>query len=158
MGALLIAGYLTYTHFQPQALMCSTSGVIDCGAVTTSPQSIVLGVPVAMLGLAGYLVITVMNSPWAWRSSHRSVHVVRLIALTTSMAFVLWLIAAELLIIGHICEWCSGVHLITFVVFITVVRVTPDLLNQSALRTPAYQELGARGTGIATRKATEDPQ
>lgn len=125
-----ISGYLTFTHFEgTRFLACSTSGILNCSTVTTSPESYVLGVPVAIIGLVGYLVIASLNSPWAWRSGHRAVHVARVVVVIASMGFVIWLIAAELLYINHICEWCSGVHLVTFALFVILARVAPRQLG-----------------------------
>ena len=127
---LAISGYLTFTHYAgTQFLACAESGTINCADVTTSAQSSFLGVPVAVLGLADYLVMVVINSPWGWRSSVPAVHVARVVLVTASMAFVLWLVAAELLIIDHICLWCTGVHLVTLALLVIVSRVSPNQLG-----------------------------
>ena len=120
---LAISIYLLIIHFQPQLLVCSDSGVVNCAAVTTSAQSYFLGIPVAALGVAQYVAMVVINSPWGWKSSWRALAVVRLGLGVIGMGFVLWLLGAELLIINHICLWCSGVHLVTFALFIILVRV-----------------------------------
>lgn len=123
--------YLTYTHFHPGALVCSTSGFINCAKVTTSAQSEILGVPVAILGLGNYVVMTALNSPWAWRAPWRWVHVTRFVLAGVAMAFVLWLVFAELIIIGNICEYCTLVHLTTFALLIVLTRVSPAQLGWS---------------------------
>ncbi len=124
-----IATYLTITHFDPKALHCSAGGVFNCAAVTTSTQSRFLGIPVAFLGLFQYVVMSGLCTPWAWRSKRREVHLARLVFAAVGMGFVLWLIAAELLIIGSICEYCTGVHLITFALFICMVTTIPAMLG-----------------------------
>lgn len=125
-----ISAYLTFTHFAgTQYLACSSTGVIDCGAVTTSAQSYFLGMPVAVLGLAHYVVVSVLTSPWAWRARAYWIHVTRFALVVISMAFVLWLVAAELLIIDHICLWCTGVHVVTFALFGVMVSVAPTQLD-----------------------------
>ena len=48
---------------------------------------------------------------------------------TVGMGFVLWLVAAELLIIGNICEYCTGVHIVTFALFICMVTTIPAMLG-----------------------------
>jgi len=121
--------YLTITHFRPQLLACSSTGTIDCAAVTTSSQSYFLGVPVAILGLAHYTVMTALTTPWAWRSRLYALHVVRFALGVVGMAFVLWLVAAELLIIDHICLWCSAVHVVTFALLIVLTLVGPAQLG-----------------------------
>lgn len=126
-----ISAYLTYTHFQPQALLCTDNGVVNCAAVTTSPQSHFLGVPVAILGLGQYAVMTALCTPWAWRSRLYALHVVRLALGVVAMGFVLWLLSAELLIIDHICLWCTGVHIVTFALLLVLTRVGPAQLGWS---------------------------
>ena len=121
--------YLTITHFQPQELVCSTSGLIDCAKVTTSAQSEILGIPVAIFGLANYVVMTALNTPWAWRARARWIHVARFVLAIISMCFVLWLIFAEVIIIGAICEYCTAVHLVTFALLIVLTRVSPAQLG-----------------------------
>jgi uncharacterized membrane protein len=125
-----ISAYLTFTHFAGTAyLACSARGIVDCAQVTTSAQSYFLHMPVAVLGLADFAVLSVLNSPWLWRSPRYAVHLARLVVIAGSMAFVLWLVAAELLIINHICLWCTGVHVITFALLILVSRLSPAQLG-----------------------------
>lgn len=121
--------YLTITHFQPQDLFCSGTGTIDCAAVTTSAQSYVLGIPVAILGLITYVVLTAINSPWGWRAKWYWLHAARFVITIASMGFVLWLVYAELIIIDHICIYCTIVHVITFALLIVLTRVSPVQLG-----------------------------
>lgn len=124
-----LSTYLTITHFEPGALVCTSNGFIDCAKVTTSAESSILGIPVAILGLANYLVMTGFNTPWAWRSKLRWVHVTRFALGIISMCFVLWLIYAELIIIGNICLYCTGVHITTFLLFVVLMIVCPAQLG-----------------------------
>jgi uncharacterized membrane protein len=57
-------------------------------------------------------------SPWAWRASRREIHLVRLASVVVGIGFVLYLLYAELVIIGSICLYCTSVHVITFVMFV----------------------------------------
>jgi uncharacterized membrane protein len=122
--------YLTIGHFRgAQFLACSDSGVVNCAVVTTSAQSYFLGLPVAVLGLANFIIMVVLNSPWGWRAKNYWVHVARFVLVMVGMAFVLWLVSAELLIINHICLYCTGVHIVTFALFIVLVNVGPTQLG-----------------------------
>jgi uncharacterized membrane protein len=122
--ALALAGlgvsiYLTIAHFTESTLAgCSEkAGLVNCTKVTTSAQSYVFGIPVAVLGLAFFLAAVALMSPWAWRSARREVHLVRIASLVVGVGFVLYLLYAELFIIGSICLYCTSVHVITFVLF-----------------------------------------
>jgi uncharacterized membrane protein len=114
--------YLTIAHFTETALAgCSESGAVNCTKVTTSPQSYVFGIPVAVLGLAFYVFAVAIMSPWAWRAARREIHLLRIASLVVGIGFVLYLIYAELFIIGAICLYCTSVHAITFVLFVLTV-------------------------------------
>ena len=95
-------------------------GTFDCGAVLTSAQSHLFGIPVAVLGIVFYVVAIPLFSPRGWRVQLREVHLLRLASVIVSMGFVVYLIYAELQI-GSICEYCTGVHIVTFLLFCITV-------------------------------------
>lgn len=123
-----ISIYLTITHFDPKTLSCPVSG-FDCQLVTTSWESRFLGIPVPFLGLFQYVVMVALCTPWAWRSARREVHLARLAFAVVGMGFVLWLVSAEFLLIKSICLWCTGVHIVTFVLFLCIVSTVPTMLG-----------------------------
>lgn len=119
LAGLGVSIYLTIAHFTESALAgCSESGLVNCTKVTTSPQSYVFGIPVAVLGLAFFVFAVVIMSPWAWRASRREIHLARIASLVVGIGFVLYLVYAELFTIGSICLYCTSVHVITFVLFV----------------------------------------
>ena len=77
--------------------------------------------PVAVLGLAFYVVVTALMTPWAWRIQRREVGPLRLAAMIAGMGFVTYLIYAEVVQIQDICEYCTGVHIVTFLLFCVTV-------------------------------------
>jgi uncharacterized membrane protein len=111
--------YLTITHYTDTAPAgCPANATFNCVKVTTSPESIIFGIfPVAVLGLAFYVFMTAINSPWAWRRDLDIIRWARLAGVITGIAFVLYLIYVELLKVDAICEYCTGVHIITFLLF-----------------------------------------
>ena len=126
IAGLGVSAYETYAHFNGSHLAgCPTggNGTFNCTAVITSPQSMVFGtIPVAILGLVFYVFVVAIMTPWAWQMRSREVAWLRLASMIAGMGFVLYLIYAELYQIGSICEYCTGVHAITFALFaITVV-------------------------------------
>jgi uncharacterized membrane protein len=117
-----VAGYLTVTHFTTTVrLACSESGVVDCAKVTTSPQSYILGIPVAVLGVAFFAVAAGLCSPPAWRSPEPLVRYARLAWAIGGVGTVVYLLYAELFEIDAICLWCSLVHVVTIALFAVVV-------------------------------------
>jgi len=129
LAGLGVSIYLTVDHFAKIAPACSDQGIVNCTKVTTSAQSYFLGIPVAVLGLCFYVVMTAINLPVAWRSLDRRVHIARFALITVGMAFALYLVSAELLIIGNICLWCTSVHVVTFCLFVLVVSTVPSMLG-----------------------------
>jgi len=136
-----LSTYLTITHLNGgHGLVCSNKGLVNCEAVTTSPESEVFGIfPVAELGLAFYLFMTVINLPWAWRPDWRWLPVrgpraearrqalslaawrIRLGSVIVGVLFILYLVYTELITLRTICLWCTYVHITTFVLFVFLI-------------------------------------
>ena len=132
-GALLlsVAGfgvsvYLTIAHYTSSAILaCSESGLVNCGKVTTSPESNVFGIfPVAVLGLAFFVFMLAINSPWAWRARQPLIPMARLASVLVGIVFVLYLVYTELFTLNAICLYCTAVHVITFLLFALVMFST----------------------------------
>jgi uncharacterized membrane protein len=127
--AVGLTTYLTVTHYtDPAALACPNTGIINCTAVTTSSWSVILGVPVALIGLLWALGMTALNSPWAWRSPARCIDMARLAASAAGAVMVIYLVYVELFRVAAICLWCTGVHLTAVALFaaILVARASPS--------------------------------
>ena len=144
--------YLTYVHLKGEVPICSNKGIVNCAAVTTSPESKVFGVfPVAELGLAFFVFMTLMNTPWAWRPSWTWLRVsperqqqlgllawrVRLGSVVVGILFILYLVYTELITLRNICLWCTYVHITTFLLFVL-------LLTQATFWGDPRKALGAK--------------
>jgi uncharacterized membrane protein len=131
--------YLTIAHYDTSVtLACADKGIINCEAVTTSAESMVFGVlPVAVLGLAFYIFMVAVNSPWGWRLSWPPVRWARLGSVIVGMCFVLYLIYAEIDVIHAICLWCTSVHVATFLIFALLVFHTTFTWGRSPDQTGA---------------------
>ena len=142
LAGLGVSIYLTYAHYTESALAgCTeTTGVVNCGKVTTSAQSVVFGIPVAVLGLAFYVFAAAIMSPWAWLIRRREVGLLRLVSMIVGIGFVLYLLYAELFDIGSICLYCTSVHVITFLLFVltglavAVWGLSPTVQQRQPLR------------------------
>lgn len=119
---LAVSAYLTYEHYSASTtLACPENSAINCLKVTSSSYAELLGVPVALLGLLFYLVVTALCLPVAWRASNPWVARVRLLAAASGVVFVLYLVWAELFRIEAICLWCTVVHVSTVALFAVIV-------------------------------------
>jgi uncharacterized membrane protein len=123
LGGAGVSVYLTIAHYTTSSILaCSDKGTINCAKVTTSPESIVFGIfPVAVLGLAFYVFMVAVNTPWAWRARLPVIRWARLGSVIIGMVFVLYLVYTELFTLNAICLWCTSVHVITFLLFALIV-------------------------------------
>jgi uncharacterized membrane protein len=103
---LLVAAYLTYVETQGAAAVCGPVG--DCNTVQQSQFALFFGVPVGVLGLAGYAVILI-----AWlveRVSADKVAAWASIGLYVTAfigtMFSVYLTFLEPFVIGATCAWC----------------------------------------------------
>ncbi|WP_019630678.1 vitamin K epoxide reductase family protein [Actinomadura atramentaria] len=115
-----ISIYLTVSHYRPGALVCSATGALDCGLVTTSKYSKLLGIPMPLLGLAFFVGFAVLLTPPLLRSANPLFRWARLGAVCVGVLFVVYLITAEV-ILRHLCPWCTGVHTVTILLFVLVL-------------------------------------
>jgi uncharacterized membrane protein len=114
--------YLTYTHYHPAALICSESSHVNCAKVTESSQSEIFGhIPVALTGLAFYVVMVLLVSPWAWQARNPWIGRLRLAGAVAGMGMVCYLVFVEAEQLKAICLYCTGVHIVTFLLFLTVL-------------------------------------
>ncbi len=77
---------------------CSINERWDCGIVNHSPYAMLAGIPVAALGIAGYLLMAAL----AWRRAYRFV----LAAALVGLGFSLYLAHVEKDILGVWCIYC----------------------------------------------------
>jgi uncharacterized membrane protein len=114
-----IAGYLTYVHYAHTAPICTTGG---CETVQRSKYSELVGVPVALLGLAAYGTLLAVAAVRGVAAAFVGV----LVALA-GLAFSGYLLWAQLGPIGAICQWCIGNDItIAVVAALCVVRVLTE--------------------------------
>lgn len=111
------SGYQVYTHFTGSGLLGCSASTDSCVLVQNSVYAWVFGIPVAVYGAAFFAFMVVICSPPAWRSGPRLVRQARTAAVVIGMVFVLYLIYRELISLGHICEYCTSVHVITLLLF-----------------------------------------
>jgi uncharacterized membrane protein len=118
LAAVGIASYLTVAHYaDPGALACPDTGVVNCTLVTTSPESVVFGVPLAVVGLVWAVVMVGLCAPWAWRARAEWVERARLAATGAGALAVVYLVYTELFRIGAICLWCTAMHVTAIALF-----------------------------------------
>jgi uncharacterized membrane protein len=115
------AGYLTYVHYYGLgALLClgKHAGHSSCEQVQSSVYAKVAGIPVAVLGLVGYLTIlaTIFVRGELARAASFGVALI-------GCGFSLYLTYREVFTLKEICEWCVGsACLMTALAIVTAIR------------------------------------
>ena len=97
---LLISAYLTWAHFAGLEPVCA-AGSHGCQTVQASRYATVLSVPVAVLGLAGYVGLLLA----AAQKGEAGAYLGLLVALVGTL-FSAYLTYLEVFVIGAICQWC----------------------------------------------------
>ena len=98
LAGIGIAAYLTYARYSGTQIACSTGG---CETVQHSRYAVVAGIPVAVLGLVGYVAILVTTF---FRGATAAAVCVALAAF--GLIFAAWLLVAQRALIHAICQWC----------------------------------------------------
>lgn len=123
IAALAVAGigiatYLTYVHYADVEAFCVAGGG-GCEKVQTSDYAEFVGIPVAVLGLIGYVLI--LGSLWVRGDGGRLAGAV--LALS-GFGFSAYLTYRELFTIHAVCQWCvASAIVMTALAVVTVVRL-----------------------------------
>jgi uncharacterized membrane protein len=111
-----VAGYLTYTHYAKIKVICGSNG--GCETVQSSVYSKLDGVPVAVLGLAGYIGI-LFSLAIRNELGRAAAFGIALVGFLFSM----YLTYREAFTIHAYCYWClSSALLMTLLVILTTIR------------------------------------
>jgi uncharacterized membrane protein len=95
-----IAAYLTYVHYASVAPICVNGG---CEKVQRSSYATLAGVPVAVLGLAGW---SLLFGSALLRGAAASLAGATVAVVAAALSgYLLW---AQLGPIGAVCQWCLG--------------------------------------------------
>lgn len=126
-----IASYLTYVHYAGIKPAC-TAGE-SCTKVQTSVYSKLAGVPVALMGLIGYIVIL---ASLLVRETERS-RFATLVFTLGGFGFSAYLTYRELFSIHAICEWCAtSAGIMTILMLMSVWRF---LRGDGSLQAPRIE-------------------
>jgi uncharacterized membrane protein len=95
-----VASYLTYVHYSGATVVCLRGG--GCETVQHSVYSKLAGMPVALIGLLGYVAILAsLLAPVS-----ESTRLATMIFTVVGFCFSVYLTARELFSIHAICPWC----------------------------------------------------
>lgn len=136
-----LASYLTYIHYAGIEPLCSIKGN-PCSQVQKSVYSELVGVPVALIGLIGYVVI--LGSLLA-PEEERFRFVTAGLTLG-GFGFSAYLTYRELFTLHKICEWCvSSAVIMTIMMCLSIWRFLRG--GMSAAAGPAGAAAAGQGAG-----------
>jgi uncharacterized membrane protein len=120
-----ISGYLTYVHYNLDALVCATGG---CEIVQTSKYSEVMGIPVAALGtlmfvaLIALIVVRERVEDYAYLANAGV-----MVLLVSSLIYFAYLTYLEANVIHAWCQWCVVTAITALILFIVeAIRMRDD--------------------------------
>jgi len=121
---IVVAGYLVTKRFTGGSLACTRWA--QCDVVNNSVYSQIYGVPISVIGLAGYLLLLALTLA-ALRTAGRSRRQILLLSFVLSLAgvaFSAYLTYLEIYVIEALCAWCvASAAIITLLAIVTVVSL-----------------------------------
>ena len=113
----IASGLALREHYRTDSSPCSINERWDCGIVNHSPFAVLAGIPVAVIGMAGYVLLAALAVKRAYR--------LFLAAALIGLSFSLYLAHVEAHILGVWCIYCvaslAAISLLTLLGFATIV-------------------------------------
>jgi len=117
IAGIAVSSLALREHYRTDASPCSINERWDCGIVNHSPYAMVFGIPVAVIGIAGYLLLGVLAA--------RRVYPWMLPFVMIAFAFAIHLADVESMVLGVWCIYCvislGIITLLTLLVIGTVI-------------------------------------
>jgi vitamin-K-epoxide reductase (warfarin-sensitive) len=112
-------------HYRTDASPCSINEKWDCGTVNKSPFAVIAGVPVADIGIAGYLLLGVLAFTKRWR--------LLATAAVLALAFSLYLAHIEKDVLEVWCIYCViSLGVISLITLLSLIALIMDLKKPQA--------------------------
>jgi uncharacterized membrane protein len=164
LAGLGISIYLTVEHYRKVAPVCTIGGAFDCAKVTASAYSVLPGtqIPITVPGMLWFVVSGGFAAVILWYTARDQREPARLrlwfvLWAGLGLAFALYLVYAEIVQLRALCAWCTGVHVLTLVIFLLALRLwqdgPPEIVTRKATP-PATTRSTVTTTAAAPRPAT----
>jgi vitamin-K-epoxide reductase (warfarin-sensitive) len=124
IAGIAVSSLALREHYRTDASPCSINERWDCGIVNHSPYALLFGVPVAVIGIGGYLLLGVL----AFKKAYR----LMLIAALGGLGFALYLAHIESAVLGVWCIYCAiSLGVISLITLLTLGTVIVNLILRS---------------------------
>lgn len=132
------AGYLTYEHYTDSIPVCTTHILFaDCGKVLQSQYSVVMGVPLATIGLIHYTLLSVLLYA-AVTKGNRFARTAALIQSTAGLFASAYFVYLQLFVIQALCFYCMLSAFISTVLFLLIVSTFEKERKRLFIHTAAF--------------------
>jgi uncharacterized membrane protein len=121
---IFISGYLVTKRFTGGSLACTRWA--ECDVVNNSVYSQIYGVPVSVLGLAGYLLLLALALAALWTTgcTQRRILLLSLVLAVGGVGFSVYLTYLEIYVIEALCAWCvASAIVITLLAVVGLVNL-----------------------------------
>jgi uncharacterized membrane protein len=98
VAGMVVSGLALKVHYDTGSEPCRINDKWDCGVVNHSPYAVFYGLPVAAIGIAGYLLIAALG--------FLRRQVLLLLAVLVGLGFALYLTRIEARVLGVWCLYC----------------------------------------------------
>jgi len=113
---IIVASLALREHYRTDTSPCSINDRWDCGIVNHSPYAKFGGIPVAVIGIAGYLLLGLLAVGRSYR--------LMLLPALLGLAFSLYLTRIEARILGVYCIYCViSLGIISLITLLVAERV-----------------------------------
>jgi uncharacterized membrane protein len=117
---IFVAGYLTWSHFSGEPIYCGGSN--SCELVNNSRYAFLGPIPVALIGLTGYILIFALNLI-AWKVDHQWPALLIFAGALIGVILQWYLFYIEVAVLRAICYWCvTSQTLITLIFLLSFPR------------------------------------
>lgn len=109
-----------FLHFHAFASgsVCNISATFNCDVVNRGPYSSIAGIPIALIGMAGYAFLAIAGFMQRRHPEERPLSVVLIAATSLAFLFSLYLTAIEVFILEAFCILClTSLLIITLILF-----------------------------------------
>lgn len=113
---LALSLYLSYVHFNLDALVCSGGG---CEIVQTSRYSEMFGIPIAFMGVAMFITLIVAIVVRERKPEYTDILGTAIVGiLLTAVLYWAYLTYIELNVLYAVCQWCVATSIVTVIMLV----------------------------------------
>jgi vitamin-K-epoxide reductase (warfarin-sensitive) len=123
VAGIVVSALALREHYRIDVSPCSINERWDCGTVNKSPYAMLFGIPVAVIGIAGYLLLGLLAArrAYAWM----------LPFVMGAFTFAVHLADVESMVLGVWCIYCViSLGIITLISLLTIGAVIAGAMRQ----------------------------